>query len=78
MVLILFADLLSKLFLIAKRLFLAADESGLKFFPHCVVKKIIQSISISNLVLFKLDSEKLLARSMIFLLYRLSRGESNS
>ena len=33
------------------------------------------SISISNRTLFKLDSEKLFARSTILLLYRLSRGE---
>ena len=75
MVLILFADFSSKLFLIAKRFFLALEESGLKFFPHRVVKKIIQSISISNLVLFKLDSEKLVARSIIFLLYDYQEGK---
>ena len=39
--------------------FLALAESDLKFLPPSVVRKIIQSISISNLVLFKLDSEKL-------------------
>ena len=58
--LILFADFSLKSFLIVNRFFFAALDSDGNFLPHWVVKKINQSISISNRVLFKIGFWKIL------------------